>query len=174
MSGRSVVILVLGGAALLVAVSLGLIHWRIGRLKRDVAVARSWPTVPGRIVAGEIVLQSIALPRGGRGVSYGVILDYEYEAGGRRHRSRRYSLSGPAYFSFERRARRMLARYPVGAPVTVSYDPAAAGAGVISLSAPAIATFRIVFWFAFALFAWVLGGVALFEPVFGPQPLIRF
>jgi hypothetical protein len=173
MSGNTILLLVLGGCALLAAGALGLIQWRIARLKRDVAAARAWPTVPGRVVAGRIDSRTIALPRGGRGVSYGAVIEYEYVVAGGRHRSARYSLSGPAYYSFERRAKRLLARFPAGAAVTVSYDPAAPHAGVIALDAPAIVMFRIVFWFCLALFAWLFGGILLFEPVLGPQPLIR-
>lgn len=173
MSADTILLLVLAGCALLAAAALGLIQWRIARLKRAVAAARAWPTVPGRIVAGRIDQRSISLPRGGRAVSYGAIVEYEYEAAGRRHRSARYSLSGPAYYSFERRAKRLLARYPAGTAVAVSYDPAAPQAGVIALEAPAITTFRIVFWFCLALFAWLFGGILLFEPVLGPTPLIR-
>ncbi|MCW5770216.1 MAG: DUF3592 domain-containing protein [Rhodospirillaceae bacterium] len=173
MSGNSIALLVIGGAVLAVALALGGILWRIGRLKRAVAIAKAWPTVPGRVIAGEIVQRSISLPRGGRGVSYGAILDYEYEIDGRRWRSRRYSLSGPAYFSFERRARRLLAQFPAGMAVTVSYDPAAPESGVIFVGAPAIFAFRFVFWFMLALMSWLIGGVLLFEPMFGPEPLIR-
>lgn len=173
MSANTIILLVLGGCALVAAGALGLIQWRIGRLKRAVAAARAWPTVPGRVVAGRIDQRSISMPRGGRAVSYGAVIEYEYEAAGRRHRSARYSLSGPAYYSFERRAKRLLARFPAGTAVTVSYDPMAPQAGVIALEAPAIVTFRIVFWFCLALFAWLFGGILLFEPVLGPAPLIR-
>ena len=173
MSGNTILLIVLGGCALLAAGALGLIQWRIGRLKRAVAAARAWPTVPGRVIAGRIDARSISLPRGGRAVSYGAVIEYEYEAAGRRHRSARYSLSGPAYYSFERRAKRLLARFPTGTAVTVSYDPTSPQAGVIALDAPAIVTFRIVFWFCLALFAWLFGGILLFEPVLGPAPLIR-
>lgn len=173
MSANSTLLLVLGGCALLAAGALALIRWRIGRLKAAVAAARAWPTTPGRVVGGRIERRSIALPRGGRAVSYGAIIEYEYEAAGRRHRSARYSVSGPHYFSFERRAKRLMARFPAGAAVTVAYDPAAPQAGVIALDAPAVMGLRIVFWFCIALFAWLFGGILLFEPVFGSKPLIR-
>lgn len=173
MSANTVLPLVLGGFALLAGGALGLIQWRIGRLKRAVAAARAWPTVPGRVVDGRVDMRSISVPRGGRAFSYGAIIEYEYEAAGRRHRSARYSLSGPAYYSFERRAKRLLARFPAGTAVTVSFDPAAPQSGVIALEAPAIGTFRIVFWFFLVLFAWLFGGILLFEPVLAPAPLIR-
>jgi hypothetical protein len=172
MSGQTIMILVLGGAALAVALCLGLIQWRIGRLKRAVAVAKGWPTVPGRVVGGSIDTRVISLPRG-RGVTYGVMIEYEYDLAGRRYRSTRFSLSGPERVSFEGRAKRRLARYPVGTPVTVSCDPAKPGEGVISLSAPAIFVFRFVFWFVLILAAWLIGAPLVFEPMFGPKPLIR-
>jgi hypothetical protein len=173
MSGNTVLLLVLGGCALLAAGALGLIQWRIGRLKRAVAAARAWPTVPGRVVGSRIEMRSIALPRGGRGVSYGAIVEYEYQTGGWQYRSTRYSLSGPRYFSFERRAKRLLARFPAGAAVTVHYDVAEPRDGVIALDAPFIVTLRVIFWLCLALFAWLFGGMLLFEPLFGPAPLVR-
>ena len=51
--------------------------------------------------------------------------------------------------------------------------------GLVSLTilkhhiAPAVFTMWFVFWFVLALATWLIGGVLLFEPVFGPQPLIR-
>jgi len=172
MSSQTIALLVLGGAALVVAMCLGLIQWRIGRLKRAVALAKSWPTVPGRVVGGSIVTRTISLPRG-RSVTYGIFIEYEYDVEGRRHRSTRFSLSGPEHVSFERRAKRRLARFPVGTPVTVSYDPAKPGEGVISLSAPAIFVFRFIFWFMLIFAGWLIGAPLVFEPFFGPRPLIR-
>jgi len=172
MSGNTVMLLVLGGAGLLVVLALGLVQRKIGRLKRAIEVAKNWPTVPGRVVGGSIDTRIISLPRG-RSVTYGVLIEYEYDLNGRRYRSTRFSLSGPEHVSFEGRAKRRLARYPVGMPVTVSCDPAEPGGGVISLSAPAIFVLRFVFWFFLVLAAWLIGAPLVFEPVFGPKPLLR-
>ena len=168
MSGSSTAILVIGIVLLAVFAAFGLILWRIGRLKRAVAVARAWPTVPGRVVVGRIEVRSMS-----RGVSYGAIIEYEYQVAGERHRSKRYSLSGPHYVSFKRRAQRLLSRFPAGTAVTVSYDPAEPHNGVIALQAPQIAMLRVIFWVFFILIAWLVGGVLLFEPMFGSAPLIR-
>jgi hypothetical protein len=168
MSGNTVMLLVLGGAALLVALALGLIRWRMGRLKRAIEIAKRWPTVPGRVVGGSIDTRVFS-----RGVSYGVLIEYEYDIGGRRYRSKRFSLSGPEYVSFEGRAKRRLAKFPVGTPVTVSYDPAKPGDGVISLSAPFILVLRVIFWIVLVLMVWLIGAPLVFEPVFGPKPLRR-
>ena len=173
MSGTTVMVLVLGGCGFLLLACLGLIQWRIGRMQRTVSRARNWPTVPGRIVSGSIAMRSISLPRG-RSYTYGANIGYEYEVGGRRYRSDRYSLSGQHQFSFEGRAKRLLAKFPVGTPVTVSYDPAKPEAGVISLSAPAIFVLRFVFWFVLALATWLIGAPLVFEPgIFGREPLVR-
>jgi hypothetical protein len=160
--------LALAGAALLIALALGAVVWRIRRLKRAVEVAKIWPTASGRVVGTQIDVRSFS-----RGISYGAIIAYEYDIAGVRHRSNRYSLSGPPYFSFQGRAKRLLARFPAGAEVTVSYDPAEPENGVIALQAPHIVTLRVIFWVFFVLIAWLVGGVLLFEPMFGPQPLIR-
>jgi hypothetical protein len=161
-------VFVFAGIALLIAAALGLLQWRIGRLKRAVAFAKAWPTVPGRVVGGRIDTRAFS-----RGVSYGVIVEYEYDLAGWRYRSTRFSLSGPEYVSFEGRAKRRLARYPVGAPVTVSYDPAKPGEGVISLSAPFIFVLRVIFWVFLVISLWLIGGSLLFEPILTGKPIIR-
>ena len=71
MSASSTAILVIGIVLLAVFAAFGLILWRIGRLKRAVAAARAWPTVPGRVVGGRIEVRSMS-----RGVSYGAIIEY--------------------------------------------------------------------------------------------------
>ena len=168
MSSQTIFSLFFGGAAIVVVACLALIQWRIGRLQRAVAIAKSWPTVPGRVVGGRIDTRFFS-----RGVSHGVIVEYEYDLDGRRHRSTRFSLSGPEYVSFEGRAKRRLACYPVGAPVTVSYDPAKPGEGVISLNAPFIFVLRIVFWVFLVICAWAIGAPLLFEPLVTDKPIIR-
>ena len=168
MSANTIFLLALAGAALLIALALGVLVWRVRRLKRAVEVAKRWPTASGRVVGTQIEVRSFS-----RGISYGAIIAYEYDIAGVRYRSHRYSLSGPHYFSFAGRAKRLLARFPAGTPVTVHYDPAKPGEGVIALIAPAVFTMWFVFWFVLVLATWLIGGVLLFEPVFGPQPLIR-
>ena len=174
MSGTTVMVLVLGGAGLLLLACLGLIQWRIGRMQRAVALARDWPSVPGRVTGTTINSRNLYTPQGHRARNYGAIIAYEYEVAGRRYRSDRYSLSGPHQFSFEARAKRLLAKYPVGTPVKVHYEPANPHAGVISLSAPAVFVLRFVFWFALGLAVLLLGGPIVFQPgIFGREPLVR-
>ena len=168
MSTNSIALLVLAGCALLIALALGALVWRIRRLKRAVEIANAWPRTAGRVVGTEMQIRSFS-----RGISYGAIIAYEYEVAGKRYRSARYSLSGPHYFSFERRAKRLLQRFAIGTPVTVHYDPAKPGEGVIALSAPAVFVMWFVFWLVLALATWLIGGVLVFEPMFGPAPLIR-
>lgn len=168
MSVNSITLLVLAGCALLIALALGVLVWRVRRLKRAIEIAKGWPQVAGRIVETHIEMRSYS-----QGISYGAIIAYEYEVAGRRYRSARYSLSGPHHFSFERRAKRLLERFAVGTPVTVHYDPAKPGEGLIALSAPAVFVMWLVFWLVLALASWLIGGVLLFEPTFGPTPLIR-
>jgi hypothetical protein len=165
---NSIVLLALAGCALLIALALGVLVWRIRRVKRAVEIAKGWPKAAGRVVGTDIQIRSFS-----RGISYGAIIAYEYDAAGKRYRSERYSLSGPHYFSFERRAKRLLDRFAVGTPVTVHYDPAKPGEGVIALRAPAVFVMWFVFWLVLALATWLIGGVLLFEPMFGPEPLIR-
>lgn len=168
MSDKAIAALIFGVAVLIAVFALGLLRWRMAKLKRQVAAARSWPTVPGRVTGGWIVERRFS-----RGVSYSAVIAYDYEVAGHRYRSHRYSLSGPHNFSFHSRALRLLNRLPVGAAVTVSYDPAAPGEGVISVSAPQVTTLSIIFWVCLLVFGWLLGGLLLFEPLLTDNPLIR-
>lgn len=168
MSSNSIALLFLAGCALLIALALGVLVWRVRRLKHAVEIAKGWPKAAGRVVGTDIDIRSFS-----KGISYGAIITYEYEVAGKRYRSERYSLSGPHYFSFERRARRLLEHFAVGAPVTVHYDPAKPGEGLIALSAPAVFVIWFVFWLVLALASGTIGGVLLFEPMFGSAPLIR-
>jgi hypothetical protein len=168
MSNNSIPLLVLAGCALLIALALGVLVWRIRRLKRAVEIAKGWPKAAGRVVGTDIEIRSFS-----KGISYGAIIAYEYEVAGKRYRSERYSLSGPHYFSFVGRAMRLHERFAVGTPVKVHYDPAKPVEGLIALSAPAVFVMWFVFWLVLALASWIIGGVLLFEPMFGPTPLIR-
>lgn len=168
MPSNSIAVLFIAACALIIALGLGVLVWRVRRLKRAVEVAKGWPQAAGRVVGTDIEIRRFS-----KGVSYGAIIAYEYEVAGKPYRSERYSLSGSHYFSFERPAKRLLERFAVGTPVTVHYDPTKPGEGVIALSAPAVFVIWFVFWFVLALASWLIGGVLLFEPMFGPTPLIR-
>lgn len=177
MSTNTLVLIVLVAAALILAICFGAILWRIGRLRRSVAAARSWPRTPGRIVAGAIREFRITLPRGGTVIRFGAILSYEYTVSGRGYRSDRFNVDGPQYFSSHRRAEATLARFPAGTTVTVFHDPAQPDNAVLAHQAPSIGMLWFVLAMTFTIAAVLLGGTA-FEVFgrdlpFGPERAAR-
>lgn len=173
MDGKSFMIGITAGLGLLLAATFGLVLWKIRKLRRAVAAAKSWPSTRGRVVEGSIRERTIPLPRGGRAVEYHAILVYEYGVAGGAYRSDRFNVDGPQVFSFRRRAERHLARWPAGAEVTVYYDPARPDRATLSRRAQGIASL----WLALILGGGVaagLLGVLVFEPgIFGRAPLLR-
>jgi hypothetical protein len=172
MDGKSVMIWITGGLALLTAAAFALVLWKIGKLRRAVAAAKTWPSTRGRIVEGSIRERSIPLPRGGRAVEYHAIVVYDYAVAGRGYRSSYFNVDGPQVFSFRRRAEEHLKKWPPGTEVTVYYDPARPDRAALSLKGQRIASL----WFALALAGGIsilLLGVLLFQPgIFGREPLI--
>lgn len=173
MDGRSVMIWITAGLGLLLAAMLGLVLWRIRRLRRAVAASRSWPATRGRVVEGSIRETSIYLPKGGRAVTYHANIVYEYSVAGRTYRSNHFNVDGPQAYSFRRRAEAHLAKWPPGCDVRVYYDPASPGRAALSRRAQRIAAL----WFVLALsggIAILLLGVLVFTPgIYGRDPLIR-
>ncbi|HEU4326576.1 MAG TPA: DUF3592 domain-containing protein [Roseiflexaceae bacterium] len=113
------------------AVPLGLVWW-LGSLAwrdwRRARAARLWPQARGRIVRSE-VQEVLFMARGryGRGWFpqwiYRPRIVYRYRAGGADHEGERLHLiRGVATFG-RRAAERAVARLPLGAPVTVFYNP---------------------------------------------------
>jgi hypothetical protein len=173
MDGKSVMIWITAGLALLLAATVGLVLWRIGRLRHAVAAAKLWPATQGRVVEGSIYETSIYLPKGGRAVTYHANLVYEYAVAGRAYRSNHFHIDGPQAYSFRRRAEAHLKKWPPGSEVTVYYDPAQPERAALTRQAQRIATL----WFALALgggIAIVLLGFLVFQPgLYGRDALIR-
>ena len=116
--------------------------------------SRSWPTVPGRVVRSEIRTNRKAnvLP------GYRTLVRYEYVVGGEEHEGRELA-GGDFPYRSARGAARRLAAYPVGAPVTVRYDPTEPEIAVLEtgvspdvLYLPAIATMLVAA--ALAILSW--------------------
>ena len=123
--------------------------------------SRSWPTVPGRVVRSEIRTNRRAngLP------GFRTLVRYEYVVDGEEYEGR--AIAG-GEFPYRRAggAIRRLAAYPVGALVTVRYDPTEpeiavleTGVSVDVLYLPIMATLLMVV--ALAILSW--GGWRLFR-----------
>jgi hypothetical protein len=80
-----------------------------------------WPAAPGRVVTSESVTTAFR----GRGLRYAPAarIVYEYEAGGSAHTSERVGVETRPVEAESAEGQRRLRDYPVGAEVTVYYDP---------------------------------------------------
>ena len=116
--------------------------------------SRSWPTVPGRVVRSEIRTNRKAngLP------GFRTLVRYEYVVDGEEYEGRELA-GGDFPYRSAHRATRRLAAYPVGAAVTVRYDPTEpeiavleAGVSPDVLYPPAIATMLVAV--ALAILSW--------------------
>ncbi|MFM9959207.1 MAG: DUF3592 domain-containing protein [Phycisphaerales bacterium] len=95
-----------------------------------------WPTVPGTVVGADVETKS---GRRGR-TDYIARVRYEYQVNGARQVGDRVTVTART-FSSESAAQRELAKYSVGAPVTVAHDPSNPAYAVLETGAKASAFF---------------------------------
>jgi hypothetical protein len=105
----------------------------------EVSKARRWPSATGKVIVSTV--QSHKKTPGDPGYNFGDTevtneprVEYEYRVGGRKYRGRRITI-GEKTSGSELEA--ILARYPVGAAVTVYYDPANPQTAVLERDLPA-------------------------------------
>ncbi|MHC5115056.1 MAG: DUF3592 domain-containing protein [Planctomycetota bacterium] len=101
---------------------IGAITWTWHR-GRKVCRSRSWPSVPGIVGCADVVASC-----SGTGTKiYEAKIEYDFEVGGESYRSHTVCVGGELNTSCRDRAETRCAKYPVGTPVTVYYDPAEPG-----------------------------------------------
>lgn len=112
--------------------------------------AQDWPFVAGKVVVSSIE-RSTDGDSGGGGThrSYAPVIEYAYEVAGNTYRSRQVKLGFTSSGS-ESWAKRVAAKYPVGAPVEVHYDPG--NPAIAALDNPTGMT-----WLAFGVAAMLFG-----------------
>jgi hypothetical protein len=100
---------------------------------REVQKAKRWPYTTGKVIVSEV--QAIKKEAGAEGHNYGGTairneprVEYQYQVLGKTYRCGRITI-GERTADFELES--ILARYPVGATVTVYYDPAKPGTAVL-------------------------------------------
>lgn len=114
--------------AVVVALVLGAWIWQ----HQSRARTAHWPTTEGRIVSATI--EPVPAPPASRSPPMFVVsVRYEYTVGGRRLDGSRIAFRTPTPFANAAAAERDRARYPVGAAVTVHYDPAKPEESVLEL-----------------------------------------
>ena len=82
----------------------------------------SWPRVMGEVTRSEIVRTSSGHWQSPNTI-FKAIVEYDYEVAGGRYHGDTIDLGGTVNTSIVRHAERRCARYPVGARVTIVYDP---------------------------------------------------
>lgn len=118
MDSREVFSLILVAAGL---TALGYSIW----LRFRVRQSRSWPTAPGQVVYSEKAYETLRhgphRTAGGRITKADV--RYRFAVGGEEYTGNTVCIGREIYTSFDARADRVLTRYPLGADVTVYYNP---------------------------------------------------
>ncbi len=109
------------GLPVLVVIGLSLyLYHRYTKSKAARETAQSWPAT-----SGTILTSTFHVRRTGRSRSEIPVVVYQYEVGGKMFQSQTIK-AGEKFFRVQvtGQARATVARYPVGASVTVYYDPA--------------------------------------------------
>jgi hypothetical protein len=105
------------------------------RSQRRASASQNWPMTMGTVIASFVEPRRSSNGRGGTSTSYYPVVVYEYSAEGQRYQSRRIAF-GLEVGGMSRMAEARIARYPVGSPVNVYYNPANPGEAVLEQRSP--------------------------------------
>jgi hypothetical protein len=107
-----------------------------GFMMRTAWQVRRWPRVPGVILSASLKHSRAADEEA---ESFQPLVRYSYTVDGVKREGRRLALRGTDAGGSESWAREVLARYPVGKPISVFYNPANPDEAAIEASAPPLA-----------------------------------
>jgi hypothetical protein len=119
-----------------IIMSIGLGLFLLGFFqRRKVSASRSWPATTGQISAGRV---EVTHNRGDEdtadSITYTPVVQYQYWTGNQWLYGDRIGFVGRG-FSTQRQAQAVLANYPVGATVTVYFNPAKPAQAVLERTA---------------------------------------
>ena len=123
--------------------------------------AEHFPTTAGIITHSEVQVIS-----SGKGASYDARLRYAYRVAGRDFVGNRYRYG--SFTASAERARTLSARYPVGAPVSVRYNPADPADAILTPGIEGADLFAPLFLLPFNLLPFAIG-----PALYGPRLSIR-
>jgi len=109
---------IFGFALLLIGVillALGLVAARRAK------AAQSWPVIPGVVLSSTVVELESTDSEGSSSVSYEPRVEYQYNVMGQTYTARRIAYGATTFDN--NKASEIAARYPVGAQVSVHYNP---------------------------------------------------
>lgn len=153
MSGAFTAIFI--GVPLLILGS-GLLIWARA-IDRRASQARSWPTLPGRVVESDVETYRSALDRSDPQARYMTMyrprVSYEYEVQGQRLVGNRIQLGAAIGTSSQAPAQAVAAKYSVGTSVSVHVDPSDPHSACLDPRAQGGKWIRIIGWVLIAVAA---------------------
>ncbi|MGE3690738.1 MAG: DUF3592 domain-containing protein [Novosphingobium sp.] len=114
------------------------------RVRRKQQAARDWPMTQGHVLTSDIQARTHTVGNtGGRSTAYYAHVVYQYRVGGADYVGNRMSPGAELGYGSRNRAMARAARYPVGAEVTVWYNPLDPNEAVLDLNAPRM---TLLYW----------------------------
>lgn len=115
--------------------------WLAEAIRRGLAAARKWPSVPGRIEKSEVESFEGYSTSGKNGrrtpqTFYKSVLFYSYKVNGRAYTGHNVGTASQVTANWEAPARRLVSRYKVGQAVSVHYDPKNPSEAILDPSVP--------------------------------------
>lgn len=106
------------------------------RARRQVSVARGWPTTTGRVLSAEVEKRRSHSSTGGYSTSYYPVIHYEYQVNGKRYQNNRLTINEIGLGMYGR-VQKKVDQYPPGSRVQVYYNPDDPYESVLETRAPA-------------------------------------
>lgn len=128
--------LLCGGFFLVITLALsgGLIFFSL-RSKKKAGSSQGWPATNGKVIVSEVRESASTDDDGYTRYSYYPRVEFSYVVAGQSYSSKSISFGGVQGSSKTAKAEETINKYPVGAPVTVYYNPQKPFEGVIERSA---------------------------------------
>ena len=109
---------------------------------------------------GSIVTSGVSVEHDGYGRMYAADIRYRYVVDGHEYTCDRVRFGGFWSFAWRRPADTLTKRFPVGAPVTVAYDPAKPSRGVLEPGLGGQAYLNVLFFALFVAGVWAIVAAA--------------
>jgi hypothetical protein len=95
----------------------------LARTARKAGASKRWPVSSGRVLSSHVKSRRTRNSNGTHSTVHEPSIVYEYDAAGQHFESSQISFNLVASTSFSSWAERVVAKYPIGSPVQVYYDP---------------------------------------------------
>jgi hypothetical protein len=124
--------------------------------RKKAEASQGWPTTQGQIIAARISESTSTDSDGDRSTSYSPAVEYTYNVAGQEYKGNKVAFGFTQGYGRYAKAQAALARYPLGAQVTVFYDPANPADAVLERKAGG-STISLVMGIIFILVSLCLG-----------------